>query len=129
MVAAMPMAAMVAVMATTMVTVVATMMKMVVTTTAVAMAAGATTKTTVATAMAKCTENNQIKGATGTEMATMTETVTVTVMMVAVMQKRQQRLQHIAGVVCSMKMQYFGWGGIGKVALPLIFPPLTSCSR
>jgi hypothetical protein len=93
----------------------------------VAAAAAATMRTMVATAMAKCTKNNQIKEAIAVETAMAMWTAMVTVTMAGVTQQRQQRLQHIAGVVCLMKMQYFGWGGIGKVAPPLTFLPLMSC--
>jgi hypothetical protein len=57
--------------------------------------------------MAKIIENNQIKAATATETAMAIETAMVTVTTAVVM----QRWRHIAGVVCLMRKQYFGWGG------------------
>ncbi len=102
----------------TTVTVVVTMMTMAVmmTVAAAAVAATATKKTTVAIATKKSTENNQIKEAIVTEMTAVMETAKVTVMAKAVTcQQRQQRQwqqqQHIEGVVCLMRKQYFGCGG------------------
>ncbi len=84
MLAAMATLTMLAAMTTMTVTAVARMTTTGAITTAVAVVAMATTMAAVATAMAKSTENNQIKAATATERAMLTETASAPVTTVVV---------------------------------------------